>query len=289
MILPFPTFSTKKNATLCVCQRCVCARGLHAQTEHDTNSKFFSAASLFTDHTQWGLRDLALPVMRTLVARVMALAAAAPRAPAASRRLEMRRASTTTLIASPARGPISFACATPSATLALGAAIAEACGPGDVVLLRGDYGAGKTCLARGFVWNWYGDPDEPVTSPSYLIDNVYPDDAGRALRPGVTVHHMDLWRLPEGKVAQLVDLPSVFSECVSLIEWPDRLGDAMPAEHLSVSLSIDDGALEPAGGDDDGAAEDTDEQPRVATLSATGESWARRLPAIVERAQNFEL
>ena len=47
------------------------------------------------------------------------------------------------------------------------------------MLLGGDYGAGKTALCRGFVREWYGAPGELVTSPSYLIDNVYPDD-GRA-------------------------------------------------------------------------------------------------------------
>ena len=117
-------------------------------------------------------------------------------------------------------GPASVALDSPDDTMALGAALAELSDAGDVVLLDGDYGAGKTCLARGFVQRWLSDPDELVTSPSYLIDNVYPDDDGRALRPGVTVHHMDLWRLPEGKASQLVDLPTVFAECVSLIEWP---------------------------------------------------------------------
>ena len=52
---------------------------------------------------------------------------------------------------------------------------------------------------------WLSSPDELVTSPSYLIDIVYPDESGAAVAPGVTVHHMDLWRLPEGKISQLVD------------------------------------------------------------------------------------
>ena len=52
-------------------------------------------------------------------------------------------------------------------TLALGARIAQLAQPGDQILLRGDYGAGKTCLTRGFVRAWLQSPDEPVTSPSY--------------------------------------------------------------------------------------------------------------------------
>ena len=67
---------------------------------------------------------------------------------------------------------ISLALHGPEDTIALGAKLASLARQGDVVLLHGDYGAGKTCLARGFVRCWYSDPTEQVTSPSYLIDNV---------------------------------------------------------------------------------------------------------------------
>ena len=176
-------------------------------------------------------------------------------------------------------------------TLELGAQLAGLARVGDVVLLHGDYGAGKTCLARGFIRRWYADPSELVTSPSYLIDNVYDDPDGYALLPHVTVHHMDLWRLPEGKISQLVDLPSVFAECVSLIEWPQRLGDLAPQSYLDVRIAIvptaasaasDDRPLdERAGADDDVDSGDDDEQPRLVTLTAKGERWVERLPAIV--------
>lgn len=105
-------------------------------------------------------------------------------------------------------------------TLMLGSSLATLVSAGDTLLLHGDYGAGKTALARGFLQRWFaaeGGVAGGVTSPSYLIDNCYPDETGGALLPGVAVHHMDLWRLPEGKIAQLVDLPNVFTECVSLI------------------------------------------------------------------------
>ena len=197
-------------------------------------------------------------------------------------------------------------------TLELGAELAMLAQPGDALLLHGDYGAGKTCLARGFIRCWYDDPAEQVTSPSYLIDNVYDDADGTALHPGVTVHHMDLWRLPEGKIEQLVDLPHVFSECVSLIEWPQRLGEGLtPATHLDVHIAIanevaqatdavapsptqrDEGESEGEAttlegkedwydlGDDEGddadAGESDDEQPRIVTLTAKGGTWEQRL------------
>jgi len=182
-------------------------------------------------------------------------------------------------------------------TLALGATLATLARAGDAVLLHGDYGAGKTCLARGFLRHWYSGPSEQVTSPSYLIDNVYDDPDGYALLPGVTVHHMDLWRLPEGKIAQLVDLPHVFANCVSLIEWPQRLGDELtPACHLDLRLAIAGSgggggesdaaaaAARPAPGEADAADDEPnpyeDEQPRHATLTAKGEAWAERLEEI---------
>ena len=166
-------------------------------------------------------------------------------------------------------------------TLALGATLASIACAGDAMLLHGDYGAGKTCLARGFVRRWYDDPSELVTSPSYLIDNVYDDDDGRARLPGVAVHHMDLWRLPEGKIRELVDLSHVFADCVSLIEWPERLGaELMPEAHLDVHLAI----VDEAGAETQDArpeeGEGDDEQPRLATLTARGETWQRRLEAI---------
>lgn len=179
----------------------------------------------------------------------------------------------------------------PEDTLELGAKLASLARAGDAVLLHGDYGAGKTCLARGFLRHWYSDPSEQVTSPSYLIDNVYDDPDGRALLPGVTVHHMDLWRLPEGKISQLVDLPHVFGHCVSLIEWPERLtSELTPASHLDLRLDIlDEGeeAMAPfertaeervvVDDGDDEDDEDDDTQPRVATLTAHGEAWVERL------------
>lgn len=196
-------------------------------------------------------------------------------------------------------------------TLVLGGRLAQMCNPGDVIFLQGDYGAGKTCLARGFVRQWLSDPYEQVTSPSYLIDNVYPDPDGLAVRPGVTVHHMDLWRLPDGKVTQLVDLPAVFRDCVSLIEWPQRLGEAAtPDDRLEVHLAIQDepavaeekkdaGATTGLGSSVQSAREDDEyeyddeyddeppPQPRVVTLTAVGARWESRLDELESLAANL--
>lgn len=88
---------------------------------------------------------------------------------------------------------------------------------GDVLVLNGDLGAGKTCFSRGFVRARTGQFDVRVTSPTYLLSNTYTTD-------DVLIHHMDLYRLSEGKPEDLepLNLEFVFKECISLIEWPSR-------------------------------------------------------------------
>lgn len=61
----------------------------------------------------------------------------------------------------------------------VGAVLSIGTGPGDVILLGGDLGAGKTCFSRGFVRARTGDMDQRVTSPTYLLSNTY--DAGDVL------------------------------------------------------------------------------------------------------------
>lgn len=71
----------------------------------------------------------------------------------------------------------------------LGKEIAKLLTVGDVILLRGDLGAGKTTFTRGLLRELYEDDSMIVTSPSYLLDNTYEYN-------GVLIHHMDLYRLP---------------------------------------------------------------------------------------------
>ena len=61
----------------------------------------------------------------------------------------------------------------------VGAVLSVGTGEGDVVLLGGDLGAGKTCLSRGFVRARTGDEEMRVTSPTYLLSNAYPADGGK--------------------------------------------------------------------------------------------------------------
>ncbi|CAM9487663.1 unnamed protein product [Discosporangium mesarthrocarpum] len=113
----------------------------------------------------------------------------------------------------------------------VGNMLGEDCQEGDVVLLSGDLGTGKTCFARGFIRAMVGDSSLPVTSPSYLLDNTYQAEGGE-----VIIHHMDLYRLSGESDLHILKIPEVLQTSVCLIEWPCRLGKFVPDHRLDVSF-----------------------------------------------------
>ena len=119
-------------------------------------------------------------------------------------------------------------------TRAFAADLAEVARPGDIVCLWGELGAGKTVFAKGFGAG-LGVRDT-ISSPSFVLMGEY---AGR-----LPLFHIDLYRLSTPQ--EVVDaglLDDRQSGGVVLIEWPDRLGDALPLDRLDVH--IDGGADEP--------------------------------------------
>lgn len=117
-----------------------------------------------------------------------------------------------------------------AATARLGAAIAARARRGDVILLAGPYGAGKTALARAFLRAATGDPDLIVPSPSFTLVQTYP------LPGGITAWHYDLWRVAgEGELAELGWDEA--REGVVLVEWPERLGSLTPEDALTITLA----------------------------------------------------
>jgi tRNA threonylcarbamoyl adenosine modification protein YjeE len=114
----------------------------------------------------------------------------------------------------------------------LGARLADVLGVGDVLLLKGDLGAGKTTLSRGLIRRKFDDDSMRVTSPSYLLDNSY------EYGPDEVIHHMDLYRLPTGADMTMLGMPGIFDSCLCIIEWPQRMADKLPREYLDVDLKI---------------------------------------------------
>ncbi|HET9074223.1 MAG TPA: tRNA (adenosine(37)-N6)-threonylcarbamoyltransferase complex ATPase subunit type 1 TsaE [Solirubrobacteraceae bacterium] len=112
-----------------------------------------------------------------------------------------------------------------TATEALGADLARSLEPGDVVLLVGDLGAGKTTLVRGAAGAL--GVVRPVTSPTFAIGNRYPV----ATRPGLSaVAHLDLYRLGD-LGAEDPDLLADYigADTVAFVEWPGGAEDRIAA------------------------------------------------------------
>lgn len=125
--------------------------------------------------------------------------------------------------------------ATPEETERWGERLGTLLLPGDIVLLEGLLGAGKTCLARGIARS-LGVAD-PVTSPTFTLINEY--EGTRA-----PVFHCDLYRLEsEAELANL-GLDEVFyDDGISIVEWPERLGPLFPREYILVGIEPADGGV----------------------------------------------
>jgi len=120
-----------------------------------------------------------------------------------------------------------------AATESLAVAVAAAARQGDVIALWGDLGAGKTVFARAFiraVAAAQGQVLDEVPSPTFTLVQIYDE-----LTP--PVWHVDLYRLERVDEAVELGLEEAFDHGVTLIEWPDRLGDELPAARLDVRLS----------------------------------------------------
>jgi tRNA threonylcarbamoyl adenosine modification protein YjeE len=116
-----------------------------------------------------------------------------------------------------------------AATLALGRCLAEVLGPGQVVLLKGGLGAGKTVLARGLARGLGVSEDYVIASPTFTLLNIYP---GR-----VDFFHADLFRLSPSQ-AQDLDLPEEAEAGVLAVEWSERGRGLWPRGSLEIELII---------------------------------------------------
>ncbi len=123
-------------------------------------------------------------------------------------------------------------------TRALGRRMARYLRAGDVILLQGPLGAGKTALTQGVGAGL--NVEGPVNSPTFvLLARHDPLEAARSR--GLPLYHADLYRLaaPE-EVAELA-LGSQANDGVLLVEWPERGLEALPAEHLLVVIELIEG------------------------------------------------
>jgi len=124
----------------------------------------------------------------------------------------------------------------PEATEAAGARLAATLEPGDVVLVSGDLGAGKTTFVRGALRHL--GVQGPVTSPTFVVGHLH--DGARG-----PLAHLDLYRLAgmHGEDPGLLD-PFFSDDTIAFVEWPEQAEDAFPAGRVAARVT-----LAHAGGD----------------------------------------
>jgi tRNA threonylcarbamoyladenosine biosynthesis protein TsaE len=141
-------------------------------------------------------------------------------------------------------------------TRALAGAVAGLARPGDLLLLAGDLGAGKTAFAQGFGAGL--GVTEPITSPTFTLAQQY---QGR-----LRMHHLDVYRLEQMTEVLDLGLAELLDDGgVVLIEWGDAILPALPTDYLEVRLTFGEG-------DDD----------RRLVLRRVGPSWGARERTLAE-------
>ncbi len=155
---------------------------------------------------------------------------------------------------------ITLATSSPQDTRDLAAVLSEHLVVGDLLVLAGDLGAGKTCFAQGLGAGL--GVTERMTSPTFTLVNRY--ESGR-----LELHHLDVYRLDDIADTLDLDLPELLEVGVTVIEWGEEIDEVLPVDHLTVRLRFPDPDLDP----DLAAADDA----RLIDLEAGGPAWSGRL------------
>ncbi|MCL7465218.1 tRNA (adenosine(37)-N6)-threonylcarbamoyltransferase complex ATPase subunit type 1 TsaE [Phaeovulum sp. NW3] len=130
------------------------------------------------------------------------------------------------------RPPLTLTLADADATTRLGARLAPLLRAGDVVLLEGPIGAGKTHFARAVIQARLAmaGRQEDVPSPTFTLVQVYSPDVPE-------IWHADLYRLGHPDEVLELGLDEAFAQAICLVEWPDRLGDLTPRNALTLRFA----------------------------------------------------
>jgi len=158
--------------------------------------------------------------------------------------------------------PVHLRSSHPDATAAVGGAISRTVTPGDVIVLTGPLGAGKTRLVQGLAAGL--GVVARVTSPTFVLVRRH---AGR-----VPLVHVDAYRLDDARDLVSLDDDVLADDVITCIEWGGRVAEALPPDRLECDLAIDG---------------DHGDAPRVLTLTGHGEGWARREAHLLEQLRTL--
>ena len=140
----------------------------------------------------------------------------------------------------------------PKETAAYATALAEKLTHGDIILLNGDVGAGKSYFCRALIHAvlLY---EEDIPSPTFTLVQQYDTEIGE-------VWHTDLYRLTDPSEVIELGLLDAFEHAVVLIEWPDQITDFLPSSALNINISA------------------SGHEARVFHFSWTDKKWDEKLP-----------
>ena len=141
----------------------------------------------------------------------------------------------------------------------LAAGLAQACRAGDLIILTGDLGAGKTTFVQG-LGRGLG-VTEPVTSPTFVIARVH-EAAGR-----IDLVHVDAYRLGSALDLDDLDLDATLADCVTVVEWGEGKVEHLSPNRLDIRIERSDDAYD---------------EVRLVTITGHGERWPADAVAALE-------
>ncbi|WP_018154984.1 tRNA (adenosine(37)-N6)-threonylcarbamoyltransferase complex ATPase subunit type 1 TsaE [Demetria terragena] len=162
---------------------------------------------------------------------------------------------------------VQWQAATAAATQRIATALGRLLQPGDLLVLTGGLGAGKTTFTQGLAVGL--GVRGPITSPTFVVAREHPSEVG-----GPPLVHVDAYRLGGADELDDLDLDAELGSAVTVVEWGAGLAEALSEDYLEILLDRDDGDAESV---DPGAP---DETPRTVTARGHGVRWAAAWPQV---------
>lgn len=158
---------------------------------------------------------------------------------------------------------ITVRCEDAEGTRSLGETVGALLRAGDLVLLHGDLGAGKTTFTQGLARGL--KVTGRVISPTFIVARIHESATG-----GPDLVHVDAYRIEDDLDLETLDLDSSLGEAVTVVEWGAGKAEVLSEERLEISFEVDEGP------------QPTDwseicDQSRIITLVPVGETWTGRL------------